>query len=136
MPNETTQAAAPPRRWLRAPMVRPAAERATAHACAATSRVERRLARCDAPRLYNRWCRLSEARHVARGADKSVDVQEILTETAQKVGEAWEETEDKARARSERAIALTKLPQTASCLRAPAHAPARRCARRRTLPPC
>jgi hypothetical protein len=29
-----------------------------------------------------------------------VDVQEILTETAQKVGEAWEETEDKARARA------------------------------------
>ena len=35
-----------------------------------------------------------------------MDVQEILTETAQKVGEAWEETEDKVRHRS---LAL-KLP--------------------------
>jgi hypothetical protein len=33
----------------------------------------------------------------SRRADKSIDVQEILTETAEKVGAAWEETEDKAR---------------------------------------
>ena len=28
-------------------------------------------------------------------ADKNIDVQEILTETAEKVGQAWEQTEDK-----------------------------------------
>jgi hypothetical protein len=50
--------------------------------------------------LSNPWVQTRADRRLAslsRRADKNIDVQEILTEGAQKVAAAWEETEDKAR---------------------------------------